>query len=190
MKPVRPATDSDMRAPVRWGRAAVSPPAEVRVSTLTGPGRERAIPLVRESFHGYYRWHAKRTLREVPLVRGAEKNGELLGVAMLDRLAPEAGYVFYLAVGAAHRRHGIGGVLLDDALAHFLSTGAEVVFAAAEADNAPSIALFRSRGFRLVERDEAGFREGGLGAWGLRSRMRLVRGEVLLGRRFDPTAPA
>jgi ribosomal protein S18 acetylase RimI-like enzyme len=61
--------------------------------------------------------------------------------------------------------------------------GAEVVYAAAEEDNAGSIALFRSRGFRVVERKELGYREGGLGAWGLRSRMYLVGGEVLLGLR-------
>ncbi len=164
-------------------------PSDLRIVTLAGGAREPAVPLLRESFTGYYRWHAKRTLRDVSLVRGAERNGELLGVAMLERLTPEAGYVFYVAVAAAHRREGVGRALLDDALAHFRGAGAEVVYAAAEEENSASIGLFRSRGFRFVERDEPGYREGGLGAWGLHRRMRLVRGEVLLGFRMAAAHP-
>lgn len=65
-----------------------------------------------------------------------------------------------------------------------------MVYAAAEEENAASIALFLSRGFRSVERRERGYLEGGLGAWGLRSRMWIVSGEVLLGRRLAPEPPA
>jgi ribosomal protein S18 acetylase RimI-like enzyme len=88
-------------------------------------------------------------------------------------------------VGETVRHQGIGGLLLDDALARFRSEGARIVYGAAEEDNTTSIALFRSRGFRVVERDEPGLKEGGLGAWGLRSRMMLVSGEVLLGLRLQ-----
>ncbi len=109
---------------------------------------------------------------------------------MLERLVPEVGYVYYLAVSVRHRREGLGRLLLDDALARFQRAGAEVVYAAAEGENTASLELFRSRGFRLVERKELGFREGGLGAWGLRSRMRVVWGEVLLGKRIaSPPVP-
>lgn len=160
--------------------------SDLLLTTLEGPARERAVGIIRESFVGYYRWHAKRTLRDVSWVRGAERAGELVGVAMLERFVPEVGYVFYLAVAAAHRREGIGRALLDDALAGFRSMGVEVVYAAAESENRASLSLFGSRGFRTVERREPGWREGGLGAWGLRSRMRLVPGEVLLGRRLAP----
>ena len=110
-------------------------------------------------------------------------------MSMLERLTPEASYVYYLAVGESVRHQGIGGLLLDDALARFRSEGARIVYGAAEEDNTTSIALFRSRGFRVVERDEPGLKEGGLGAWGLRSRMMLVSGEVLLGLRLQ-AAPA
>jgi len=79
--------------------------------------------------------------------------------------------------------------MLDDALAHFDRAGTEVVFAAAEEENAASIALLKSRGFREVERREKSYLEGGLGAWGLRTRMRLVHGEVLLGLRLRPGTP-
>lgn len=161
-----------------------------RIVDLVGADRERAVPIIIDSFTGIYRWHAKRTLREVSLVRAAVLDGEPVGVSLLERLVPEVGYVYYLAVLAAWRRRGVARILLDDALAGFDRQGVRVVYAAAEEDNAPSLALFRSRGFRLVARDEPGYREGGLGAWGLRSRMRVVSGEVLMGLRFRPEPAA
>ncbi|MGI0070620.1 MAG: GNAT family N-acetyltransferase [Thermoplasmata archaeon] len=157
---------------------------------LPGSARERAIPAILESFVGIYRWHAKRTLREVTLVRGAEVDGDLAGVAMLEPLTPSVGYVYYLAIRTAYRRRGFGGLLLDDAIARFARDGIRVVYGAAEEENTPSIALFRSRGFRTVERRELGHAEGGLGARGLRRRMWLVSGEVLLGRRLAPEPAA
>jgi ribosomal protein S18 acetylase RimI-like enzyme len=156
---------------------------------LVGPSRERAVPVLLDSFTGIYRWHAKRTLREVSVVRGLELDGELAGVAMLEVLAPTVGYVYYIAVRETARRRGVGGRLLDDSMARFEAQGATILYAAVEEDNAPSIALFLSRGFRPIGRDEKNYQEGGLGAWGLRSRMRLVWGEVLLGRRLGPTPP-
>jgi len=157
-----------------------------RIFDLLPAERERAVPVVIDSFVGIYRWHAKRTLRLASEVRAIEEEGRVVGVSMLERLVPEAGYVYYLAVAQTHRRKGLGASLLDDALERFTTGGAQVVYAAAEQDNVASIELFRSRGFRLVERQEVGFREGGLGAWGLRSRMRVVHGEVLLGKRVAP----
>lgn len=149
-----------------------------------GPDRrEEAVPVLIASFTGIYRWHAKRTLRRVPLVRGAVVDGVVAGVSLLDLLTPQVGYVYYIAVLPPHRGRGLGAALLDDALVQVRARGASIHYAAVEEDNAPSLALFRSRGFRVVERDEPGFQEGGLGAWGLRSRMMVVHGEVLLGRR-------
>ena len=46
------------------------------------------------------------------------------------------------------------------------------------------VAALERRGFRRVERKELGWEEGGLGAWGLRSRMTLVGGEFLMGLRL------
>jgi L-amino acid N-acyltransferase YncA len=165
------------------------PPPEL--VDLTGTSRERAVPVILDSFVGLYRWHAKRTLREVPIVRAAEEDGEVIGITLLDRLVPEVGYVYYVAVRAAHRGQGIGGHLLDDALRRFRELPVEVVYGAVGKENQPSRALFEHRGFRPVERKETLWSEGGLGAWGLRSRMRLVPGEILLGLRLrSPSAPA
>ncbi|MCI4360113.1 MAG: GNAT family N-acetyltransferase [Thermoplasmata archaeon] len=162
----------------------MAPSRPLHLVDLPGPERERAVPLLVDSFVGIYRWHAKRTLREVERVRGAERDGVLFGVAMLERLVPDVGYVYYIAVASTHRQHGIGGVLLDDAIEGFRRDGVQIVYAAVRSDNDASIALFTSRGLRTVERNELGYQEGGLGAWGLRSRMRLVYGELLLGRRL------
>ncbi len=157
---------------------------------LAGAERERAVPVVRDGFEGIYRWHAKRTLRDIERVRALAIDHEVIAVAMLERLVPEVGYVYYIAVRTAWRRRGQAARLLDDALAWFAQSGVRVVYAAAEEANAASLALFRSRGFRVVDRHEPGFREGGLGAWGLRSRMRIVHGELLLGLRLRPEPSA
>jgi ribosomal protein S18 acetylase RimI-like enzyme len=171
------------------GRLTMQSPA-MRLIDLDGEAREQAVPTLKEGFVGIYRWHAKRTLRTVSRVRAAFVGEAIVGVALLERLVPEVGYVYYLSVGLAHRKHGVGGVLLDDALSHFRSEGAEVVYGAVEEENRASLALFRSRGFRTVERKELSYRDGGLGAWGLRSRMWIVSGEVLLGIRIAPHRPA
>ncbi len=155
---------------------------------LEGRSRERAVPVLKEGFVGIYRWHAKRTLRSVSSVRAAVENGEVRGVALLERLVPEVGYVYYLAVAERARQQGVGGLLLDDALGRFSREGVEVVYGAVEEGNVASRRLFGSRGFRLVERDELNWKDGGLGAEGLRSRMWVVRGEVLFGLRVRSLA--
>jgi ribosomal protein S18 acetylase RimI-like enzyme len=152
---------------------------------LEGEQRERAVPVIKDGFEGIYRWHAKKTLRSAKWVRAIVLRDEVVAVSVLENLAPSVGYVYYLSTSLRHRREGLGGRLLDDALALFRRARLEVVYAAAEEDNAPSLALFRSRGFRTVERKELSYRDGGLGAWGLRSRMTLVWGEVLLGLRIS-----
>jgi ribosomal protein S18 acetylase RimI-like enzyme len=148
--------------------------------------RELAIPILIDSFVGIYRWHAKRTLRRVSIVRGVMADEGLIGVSMLEDLAPGVGYVYYIAVIPAYRKRRVGTLLLDDALNRFRLQRSEIVYAAVEEENAASLALFKSRGFRAVDRDEIGYREGGLGAWGLRSKMMVVSGEVLLGVRLYP----
>jgi L-amino acid N-acyltransferase YncA len=170
------------------GRRGGAPP--LRLRDLKGRAREGAIPVLKEGFVGIYRWHAKRTLRTVTTVRAAELDGTIVGFALLERLSPEAGYVYYVAVSRASRRRGVGGHLLDDAIRKFRSDGVQVVYAAVERGNRASRALLRSRGFRSVARKELHHLEGGLGAWGLRSRMWIVSGEMLFGLRIAPYVPA
>ncbi|MGP8158479.1 MAG: GNAT family N-acetyltransferase [Thermoplasmata archaeon] len=174
--------------PAPGGRGESRPPP-VELIDLPTEQRERAVPVLKDGFVGIYRWHAKRTLRGATWVRAALLQGEIVAVSVLERLDPEVGYVYYLSTALSHRREGLGTLLLDDALALFRRERAVVAYGAAEEENEASIALFRSRGFRPVERKELSFREGGLGAWGLRSRMTLVGGEVLMGLRLSSAGP-
>lgn len=180
--------------------AAAAPPrshpaARIRLGELSGSARTAVEPILKESFTGYYRWHAKRTLHEIEHVRVARSDRTIAGAALLERLVPDVGYVSYLFVGTKIRRRGVGAALFDDAIRRFRRQGVRVVFAVAEPGNRPSIALMRSRGFRKTERKETGWKDGGLGAWGLRSRMRIIGDEVLFGLRLDappkrsPTTP-
>lgn len=166
------------------GSLASSAPADL--VDLRGGERESAIEVLIGSFTGIYRWHAKRTLRRIDTVRAAVRDRGIIGVSMLETLTPEVGYVYYIAVAPHARRSGVGGLLLDDALARFRAGGSTVVYAAVVEGNAASQRLFRSRGFRPVDRHEPDVREGGLGARGLRGRMMVVSGEVLLGLRLGP----
>lgn len=167
-----------------------APSSPLRIVDLEGADRDRAVPALQGSFEGIYRWHAKRTLHRATWVRAVLDGKDVAGASVLEQLSPEAGYVYYLFVGASHRRRGLGKLLLDDALHRFRDRGARLVWAAAEEDNLPSIRLFLSRGFRKVDRDEPPPREGGLGAQGFRSRMTVVHGEVLLGRWVQGAAPS
>ncbi|MCI4322390.1 MAG: GNAT family N-acetyltransferase, partial [Thermoplasmata archaeon] len=149
---------------------------------LVGADRERALPVLRDGFTGVYRWHAKKTLGEVDRVRALVLAQEVVGVTLLAGLVPDVGYLYYIAVATAQRGKGVGGRLLDDAIAIFNEDGRTVAYVATEPENMAMVAALRRRGFREVERKELGFAEGGLGAWGLRSRMTLVWGEILMGR--------
>ncbi|HYK93397.1 MAG TPA: GNAT family N-acetyltransferase, partial [Thermoplasmata archaeon] len=92
---------------------------------LSGNERDRAIPCLRDSFVGVYRWHAKRTLRDVERVRAiSDARGDIVEVAMTEVLVPEAGYVYYIAVSQKERRQGLAGLLLDEAMDDFRERGA------------------------------------------------------------------
>jgi len=169
--------------------ASVPPPSgrvDRPILDLARGDRDRAVPALRESFTGIYRWHAKRTLRDIGTVRAIEIDGEIAAVAMLEQFDADVAYVYYLFVGARWRRQGLAGRLLDDALHRFRAAGARVAYAACEEENVASRRLFASRGFREVSSEEPNWRDGGLGARGYRSRMWVVRGEVLLGRWLSP----
>ena len=168
--------------PGEGGEPLTSP--EVPLVDLRGESRQRAVPVLLDCFTGVYRWHAKRTLREVSTVRAALVDERVVGLTMLETLAPEVGYVYYVAVERAHRGRGIAGQLLDDALTRFRNEGRAVVYVATEEGNVPMSRALERRGFRRVATHELGYAEGGLGAWGLRSRMTLVSGEVLMGLRL------
>ena len=121
------------------------PPA---IEEVPRAARGSLLPLLEESFTGLYLWHARRTLRRARWVRAAARGGNPLGVSMLTLPHPRIGYVYYVAVAGAARSTGVGGLLLDDAMARLRRAGARVVLAAARRENGQARGLLQSRGFR------------------------------------------
>lgn len=137
-------------------------------------------PILEESFEGWYLRHSKRTLHEIGTVRAAWAEGEPLGLSMLKTLNGGLGYVYYVAVARAHRRRGLGGLLLDDALLHFSALGLKTAYASVENDESAS--LFSSKGFRKTDFGEVSGKYGLLKAFAMYRSMVAVPGEVLLLR--------
>jgi len=96
---------------------------------------------------------------------------------MFTMLARQAGYLYYIAVSPAHRRAGIGGLLLDDLLAALRAAGAAQVFACARAENTPSIRLLQSRHFESTDFGELVRSKGFARAAVIWIRMFVVPGE-------------
>src|SRR5256712_7155131 len=102
--------------------------------------------ILEESFEGWYLMHSKRTLRDIKLVRAAMSSGKAVGMVMLKMLVEGVGYVYYIAVGKASRKRGIGKLLLEDSRRDFKASSVKEAFASAEEDNEPSEAVFASEG--------------------------------------------
>lgn len=69
---------------------------------------------------------------------------------ILVRLAADEAEVLTLAVAPPARRGGLGGRLLDAAVADLGAAGAAALFLEVAADNAPALALYAGRGFATV----------------------------------------
>ncbi len=156
--------------------------AEESLAIVDVPKGKRASLewILGESFEGWYLMHSKRTLRDIELVRAATSSGKPVGLVMLKTLGKGIGYVYYIAVARADRKKGIGKLLLEDALSHFKTSGAEEVFASVEEDNKPSEALFSSEGFKPTSFNEVSKRHGSLHTLNMYREMLVVPGEVLL----------
>jgi ribosomal protein S18 acetylase RimI-like enzyme len=160
---------------------------EVEVAEVPRGDRARLLPILEESFEGLYLWHARRTLQNIDVVRVARTaaDGEDAGLLMLKMLDEDSGYVYYVAVPPRFRRRGVGGRLLDDALAYFRKRGSRYAYASIEEENVESRALFRSRGFEKVQGSEMAARYGRIRALLMYREMMVVPGELLLGRSLD-----
>lgn len=80
-----------------------------------------------------------------------DHTGEILGYCVVIRALDE-GEVANIATSPAARGRGVGGALLDEALAHGDATGLASMFLEVRVSNAPARSLYESRGFRPVGR--------------------------------------
>ncbi len=153
--------------------------------TEAAPGERGAlVEILAQSFEGWYLRHSRKTLLEVERVRVAQVAGRAVGLSMLKRIDSENGYVYYVAVGTEHRRQGIGGKLVDDAVAWFWRGGATVVYASVE--NEAAEGLFASRGFERTDFFRVVKEHGMLRAVSMYRSMLSVPGETLLRVRLGP----
>jgi len=144
--------------------------------------RERLDKILKESFDGWYLMHARKVLKELEIVRAAVSSAEPIGVIMLKMLEPGIGYVFYVAVGRAHRRMGVAGSLLRDALALFKSKGVAEVFASIETETLSPERLFTSEGFVRTSLLEVSRHHGFPSTLNMYRMMVVVPGEILMHR--------
>jgi ribosomal protein S18 acetylase RimI-like enzyme len=142
--------------------------------------REELVPILEDSFDGWYLRHSKRTLMEIGLVREAKIDGRPAGLVMLKELGNLLGYVYYIAVSKNFRGRGIGGKLLDNSLAYFSSSGMNEVYASVEEDNVESHRLFTSRAFKKTTRGELAKKYGTINSFVLLRKMLIVPGEIIL----------
>ncbi len=158
----------------------------VEVVEVPKGARDRLLPILEESFEGMYLWHARRTLQSIVVVKAARSpEGEDAGLIMLKSLPHAAGYVYYVAVPPRFRRKGVGGRLIDEAIAHFAGAGARDIYASVPEYNEESKALFASRGFGRVSGSEMSERYGRIRALLMYREMMVVPGELLMGKRLD-----
>jgi len=119
---VRPASDVDIPAIVAVDRAAFTP----------------------------YWWHSEATMRRKAAMSShfavAETTGEVVGYAEGELRLPAA-HLNRIAVHPAHQGHGIGALLLHDAIRDFWQQGAEQVTLNTQSDNRCSQRLYRRFGF-------------------------------------------
>ncbi len=157
----------------------------VEVLTLQRVERKKAAWILDEGFTGIYRIHARYKLGRVDVVRVARLGGEDAGIILLQRLTPQIGYVYYIAVARRFRHMGVGGALLDTSIESMKGEGINEVFAVRDEENIASRELFRSRQFAEVDMKEFRRRFGWRRSMRLMREMTLVSGEVLLRRELS-----
>lgn len=158
----------------------------ITISDAPPNDREALVPILEDSFEGWYLRHSKRTLADIPMVRQATFNGDRAGLIMLKDLGKSLGYVYYVAVAKEFRGRGVAGMLLDNSLSYFFERGMREVYAGVEEDNEGSFRLFQSRGFKKTTRGELAKKYGTVNSFVLLRKMVIVPGEVLLYREISP----
>lgn len=83
------------------------------------------------------------------LALGIWEEEVLVGAALLEVLVPES-ELHSLAVLPAHRRHGLGGILLGAALTEARKRGATRMFLEVRSSNQAAIALYEREGFTAL----------------------------------------
>ena len=87
----------------------------------------------------------------------SERNGKVTGF-LVARLAADEAEILNLAVLPAHRRLGVAGTLLDNALQQFRTRGVSRLFLEVRESNAGAIAFYKRHGFSEAGRRKTYYR--------------------------------
>ena len=144
---IRPATPADLPALGRLGA--------LLVRTHHQLDQERFIPSTPRTEHGYASYLGSQLQEPAVVVLVAERDGDILGYTYAAveghdymSLRGPAGVLHDIVVDPAHRREGIGRMLLDATLAWLEARGAPRVVLSTAARNEAAQRLFAGAGFR------------------------------------------
>ena len=144
---IRPATPADVPAIGRLGA--------LLVRTHHDFDPQRFIPASERTADGYGSYLGSQLRQRDVIVLVAEEKGEVLGytyagIEGFDYMALRgpAGVLYDIVVDPAHRRHGVGRLLLDATLAELTARGAPRIVLSTAERNEPAQRLFARAGFR------------------------------------------
>ena len=144
---IRPATSADVPAIGRLGA--------LLVQTHHDFDPQRFIAASERTAEGYGSYLGRQLRESDVIVLVAEVNGEVLGYTYAGlegfdymALRGPAGVLHDIVVDPAHRKHGVGRLLLDATLAALTAKGAPRVVLSTAARNEPAQRLFAHAGFR------------------------------------------
>ena len=144
---IRPATPADVPSIGRLGA--------LLVRTHHDFDPQRFIPASERTADGYGSYLGSQLRQRDVIVLVAEEKGEVLGytyagIEGFDYMALRgpAGVLYDIVVDPAHRRHGVGRLLLDATLAELTARGAPRIVLSTAERNEPAQRLFARAGFR------------------------------------------
>lgn len=144
---IRRATPADAPAMGRLGALLVRTHHDFDPQRFIAAGERTA--------EGYGSYLARQLRESDVVVLVAEEKGEVLGytyagIEGIDYMALRgpAGVLYDIVVDPAHRKHGVGRLLLDATLAALTEKGAPRIVLSTAARNEPAQRLFERAGFR------------------------------------------
>jgi len=92
----------------------------------------------------------KKLLRDPDLFLVAENGGALVGT-VIGGFDGRRGFIYHLAVDAAHRGQGVGGRLMDEVEARLRAKGCIRCYLFVTPDNVQAMRYYEKRGWQLMD---------------------------------------
>lgn len=92
----------------------------------------------------------KKLLRDPDLFLVAEAQGQLIGT-VIGGFDGRRGLIYHLAVQAGFRKHGVGGLLMDEVERRLKAKGCLKVYLMVASDNENAIGFYKERGWQPMD---------------------------------------